>query len=419
MLALESPLDAYRFDLKRNPERSDFGASDTVWLLVAHCLQRIARAPRDDRALVGANCAEALRGLLPGPGGAEGTQLDAATVTALARVCDHLGGVMVRESIDQVCQAARTLSTSMANAGATGLAFSMMGHLTRVASEASPREQGLNLATQGLLARYLGNLDAAEEFYELAHDTGRDADDPEVIVRSLLGRGVIARRRGNYPKARDWFETGLADAVEAELTALACTAHAGLTIVATEMRDYDAGLTHGWAAFVNASTEDGRVEALINLAELALRVGEPAAAGRAFISVLGRTTIARYRLAAAAGAAVSAGRCGDAARLGALAEFIEREAERASLPYESAYAWYSLSTAFSAVGASDRAERLRQRARVIAQAGKFFELTHATEAPAVPVAVPRPAKTLADSSVEVIRELERVPAEEGLRLVAV
>src|SRR5687767_13390191 len=60
MLPLQSPLEAYRSDLSRHPSRTDFGRSDTVWLLVAHCLHRLSRAQRDARRSIAENCAAAI-----------------------------------------------------------------------------------------------------------------------------------------------------------------------------------------------------------------------------------------------------------------------------------------------------------------------------------------------------------------------
>ena len=60
MLPLQSPLEAYRADLSRHPNRTDFGRSDTVWLLVAHCLHRLSRAQGDARRSIAENCATAI-----------------------------------------------------------------------------------------------------------------------------------------------------------------------------------------------------------------------------------------------------------------------------------------------------------------------------------------------------------------------
>ena len=60
MLPLQSPLEAYRADLSRHPNRTDFGWSDTVWLLVAHCLHRLSRAQREARRSIAENCASAI-----------------------------------------------------------------------------------------------------------------------------------------------------------------------------------------------------------------------------------------------------------------------------------------------------------------------------------------------------------------------
>src|SRR5919107_5784139 len=84
MLPIQSPLEAYRADLSRHPNRTDFGRSDTVWLLVAHCLHRLSRAQGDGRRSIAENCALAIGDLASTV--APDTPEEAAMIAQLARL---------------------------------------------------------------------------------------------------------------------------------------------------------------------------------------------------------------------------------------------------------------------------------------------------------------------------------------------
>jgi hypothetical protein len=410
MLPLQSPLDAYRSDLSRNPGLTDFGSSDTIWLLVAHCIHRLTRVPHMAREAIASHCATALGDLATSvETGAEEGQMT-QSLLKLRAAFEHITD---RLFADQACEVVRSMTLSMSNAGAMGVAYSTIGHLRGAVTNASARQTGLNLAEQGRLARLLGDLDGAEELYELAEEVGVSADDAEVVVRSLLGRGVVARVRGNYPKARSYFQTGLADAKAAGLEDLAGMAHTGLLIAAGVAGDVDTALVHGWAAFQLAAGDDDRQqEMLINIAQLALDAGYPAASLRGFIAALSRTTVSRLRLSAIGGAVYAAGQLGEARLVGKLRDVAEEAVSRSTLPYENAQTLRSISVALAAIGDRVGAEAYRKRARQLAKAGGFFELVVATEATPRTETIKRP-KVLQEPSVRVIETLEQMEPADG------
>src|SRR4029453_17266575 len=129
MLPLQSPLEAYRADLSRHPNRTDFGRSDTVWLLVAHCLHRLSRAQGDARRAIAENCASAIGDLAATV--APDTPEEAAMLEQLARLRRGLPLVETKRTAGEVVGSARVLADQMADAGALSPPFSPPGPVRR------------------------------------------------------------------------------------------------------------------------------------------------------------------------------------------------------------------------------------------------------------------------------------------------
>jgi hypothetical protein len=247
MLAPEAPLDAYRSDLARDKSREDFGGADTVWLLTAHCLSRIARANAEDLPVLGNQCASALRDFTEPS--SEGTPTPAAEIDDLLLVVEGLTQLLTRAGADTLARGVRGMTNRMADSGALSMAYTTVSLTRRVATDTSTRERGLLTADQGLFARLLGDLDTAEELYKSSESLGVKASDMTLLSRSYIGRGVIDRVRGNYPRSRIFFERALelADTVqERELKRLA---HHGLTVCHAVAGNFDRALPHGWETF--------------------------------------------------------------------------------------------------------------------------------------------------------------------------
>src|SRR5512147_1608455 len=215
MLPLQSPLEAYRADLSRHPNRTDFGRSDTVWLLVAHCLHRLSRAQGEARRSIADNCASAI-GDLAGTVSPD-TADEVAMIEQLARLRRALPLLDTARGAGEVVSSARLLADQMGEAGALWLAFSTLGHVRLAAAAAPPRELGLATADQAWVARSLGELDSADELYDAVAAMGDKHGEAELQSRALLGKGVTARVRGNYPRARKYLVEGLRRAERAGL----------------------------------------------------------------------------------------------------------------------------------------------------------------------------------------------------------
>ena len=378
MLPLQSPLEAYRSDLSRHPSRTDFGRSDTVWLLVAHCLHRLSRAQSDARRTIAENCASAIADL--GSAVSPDTPQEEAMLCELERLQAGLRSIDIKPSAIEVVAAARALADQMADAGALWLAYSTLAHVRLAATSAPARDLGLAMADQAWVARSIGDLDTADELYDGVLAAGSKYREPELRARAMLGLGVNARTRGNYPKARTWLRDGLAVAESAGLSDLAAVGHQGLLIAAGTAGDYETALVHGWAAYeLAAGASERQVEILINLSQVALDAGQPKAARSGFLASMSRTDSARLRLPCLGGAAVASAAIADTASLVALAKAAEESISAAMLPFESASVLRSLFDAYAMLGEAERAEAYRLRARALARKNGYFEIVLATE----------------------------------------
>ena len=411
MLPLQSPLEAYRADLSRHPNRTDFGRSDTVWLLVAHCLHRLSRAQGDARRSIADNCASAIGDLAATV--APDTADEVAMIEQLARLRHALPMLDSPRGASEVVTAARVLADQMGEAGALWLAFSTLGHVRLAAGSAPHRDVGLATADQAWVARSLGDLDSADELYDAVAAQGDKHTESELQSRALLGKGVTARIRGNYPKARKYLVEGLRRAERAGLMDLAAVGHQGLLIAAATAADYQTALVHGWAAYELASSScERQAEILINLAQVSLLAGQARAARSGFLASMSRTDQARFKLPCIGGAAVASATLGDVSMLTMLTRVAEESASASSLPFETASVLKSLVDAYRLVGDGTRAEEYRLRARALARKHGYFEIVLATETAEAATPKTRPATApLSDESLNVIHSLEALETE--------
>jgi len=410
MLPLQSPLEAYRADLSRHPNRMDFGRSDTVWLLVAHCLHRLSRAQGEARRSIAENCASAIGDLAATV--APDTPEEAAMLEQLAVLRRSLPLIDSQRSAAEVVSAARVLADQMGDGGALWLAFSTLGHV-RLAAAASPhRDLGLAMADQAWVARSLGDLDSADELYDGVASAGESYGIPELQARAMLGKGVTARVRGNYPKARAYLRDGLALAESAGLADLAAAGHQGLLIAAGTAGDLNTALVHGWAAHELITDPNRQAEVLLNLSQASLDAGQPIAARSGFLASLSRSDSARFRLACLGGVVVACATVGDRPMLAKMANVAEDWLAATAFPYESAGVLKSLYHAFTIAGEADRAEGYRVRARSLARKNGYFEIVLATEPANAPAPAPRATKArLSSESMHVIHSLEALETE--------
>lgn len=420
MIVPEAPLEAYRSDLARDKSREDFGGADTVWLLTAHCLSRVARANAQDLPALGKQCASALRDFTEPS--SDGTPTPPAEIADVLLVVEGFSQPLTQAGADALTRGVRGMATRMADAGALSMAYTTVSLTRRVADGACARERGLLAADQGMIARLLGDLESAEELYRAAESIGERPGDMMVLSRAYVGRGVIDRVRGNYPRSRVFFERALELADTIQARDLMRLAHQGLTICHALSKNFDRALQHGWNTLQLADGDGGReVEALTNLAQLCLLAGFPVAALRGYAAVLGRTASSpRTALSALGGAAIAAAHAGDPVVLTRAAEEITSRVGTSGLPYENAQALYHLATAFAITGDDARRDDYLAKARKIAKARGFFELLHKTEPVELDKATQHPSPIqLTGSSQRVVASLTDVDVGEAGGLLAI
>lgn len=420
MLGLESPLDAYRSDLARNKMREDFGGSDTVWLLTAHCLSRLTRASIEDREIIATQCAAALRDFTdPTVAGASADERELRNLTLIVEGLAEFGA---RRAAEALSQGVRGLSNGMVEAGALSTAYTTIAHAREVTVCAGDRERGLLTAHQAYVARMLGDLETAEELYAATEEIGRQAVDFAVLARANIGRGVIARRRGNYPRSRIFYERALELAETARADDLVMMAHQGLTVCFAMNQDFDRALQHAWTTYeLSRGDNTKEAEALGNLAQLSLDAGFPHAALRGFAAVLGRSDSLRVSLGVLGGAALAAAQAGKIEILTRISDETDRRVLTSALPYENAQALYHLAMAFAAVGDTERSDAYLARTRRLAKARGFFELLHRTERQqltraAAKTTAPHELSPTAHQVVESLAEVELGAAAELLAI---
>jgi tetratricopeptide (TPR) repeat protein len=295
----------------------------------------------------------------------------------------------------------RGVAADAEEAGALILAREMLTDLRSLIAHAPALDRGGVLLQLGRIARTLGDLDGAVDLLRAAGDLGRAEGVPELVVRESLGEAVVARSRGNYPKARSLFGMALDGATALGLVDVQGMSHQGLMIAAVAAQEFDAALTHGWQAFSAARAHGSRVaEVLGNLADLCAQVGYDEAAIGGFTVALARTSAPRVRLPVLAGLVKSAARVGDLKRLNDAETMIASEANNA-FPFETASAWFAVARARETVGDTAASEAAAARAAAIAHEHGYFEITHRLEQIA-----PVPRVQLADSVMGVIRSLE-------------
>jgi hypothetical protein len=396
MLAPLHPLDAYRTDAVGAIGNLIDDATQSRWLGAALMLHNAARSTGEARTGVLTEFLEQ-----------EGVHT--------------LRGASL--SIAPVLHAAWQYATAMEEGAFLRLAHSVLASLSVLLPEGMILERGRVIARRARLARLQGAVDVAQGWYEEVELMGQCHAFPELVARARLGYGVLAQARGHFPAARAFYDEVLAmDGVATDSRAVA--SH-GLMHCAVVAHDYDAAAQHAWAAYQGASSEIEQTYMLIDLAQLLLIAGHPAAALRGFAAAIAREPHPRAALPALGGAALAAvadcvGR--DDARARARARSVVRTVNHridalvvslgdgAALPFESTNALIEVSEALTAVGDAAAAGRAAWRARALAIRHKFHQLAHRLDEPQhlPPVVEPTPAREVIVRQVEALEGAELV-----------
>ncbi|MEW5918282.1 MAG: tetratricopeptide repeat protein [Gemmatimonadota bacterium] len=388
-----------------------------MWLLVAHCLSRFADQPETARLDLAERCAQALEQFASTADEAvelDGVKpLDEASLGELRCMIDGLKKYGERAGQEGIGKAVLDMSTRIAALGALTLAHTIVGNARQAVPGASTRTLGLLLAEQARVLRLLGNLDDADALYGQLHAIGERSLDDVLLARAAIGRGGVARHRGNYPKSRAFYSDALALAERAGTADLQRLAHQGLTVAAATTEDWDEALRHGWLTLVlSAGNLANEAEALNNLAHISLGAGQPRAAMHAVLKALPNLVEDRTQLPALGTALLAAGYCDDRSMVEHLATRLEAAVAKTKLPYEASYSLLSLAEAMDQVGMAIRAETVRERALEIALTHSFHELVHRAESAKLTRRVTNEATSeLEADSLHVVKNLEALEYE--------
>lgn len=410
--------EAYRDDLAASAQVGTFGPDDVAWLLVAELLDRRARAGMtDDPARLAALDAEldaALRRAVPAvtqdgvPGG------DGAPPPTPAPA-DGSGEAFRAGWEGAVADAVLRLADGMEEAGALHLAYTTLWTLERALPSLDGRRQALVLAARARTARMAGASETAAGLYDTVARIGRAMGDDDLVARSLLGRAVLARRRGNYPESRALYRRALRAATRCGATELAGLAHHGLLIAASVAGDVSTALVHGWTAYELVGDDPSRQADLLGtLGAVGSAAGYYDAAIGAYLGAARRSPATRVRLPALAGAALCAAYLDDPDRLTAITRAVDGDLAQDVLPFERAQALVLLAQAWGTRGPGDadaRARHYAQQALAIARAGGYHELVLEVEAigsvpHAAPAASPRRVQAPARQVLRVLAHLD-------------
>lgn len=390
MLAPLPSVEAFRRDAVSDGVELDDGVAAS-WLESATRLERAAmtRGAERDRLLVGFL-----------------SQQDVVTFPAS------------EVSTPAVISAATEVANEMEDQAFFRLAHSLLSTLLLIVPVSEHLAGGRIIAQLARLARHLGDIGSAIRYYDQVDQMGSDYALPELSGRALVGHGILAQFRGDFPTARRNFNAAIE--LEGAAGESVAIAHQQLAVAAAAARDFDSATTHAWKAYQGASSQTQEIEALVNLAQLLLEAGYPRAALRGFAAALARNPISRFELPALGGAA-----CAAAASLPLkpARALIHNFAERvdmlvtslrsgASMPYQSAQALVEVSEALAVVGDEQRSLGTAERAEMLASANGFHQLTYRLENP---VHVAQPAQ-LAPATSEIIAAVDEL---EGAELVGV
>lgn len=173
---------------------------------------------------------------------------------------------------------------------ATALAGRALG------SDIAPGEFADCALTAGRLNRLLARWEAAVTCYQAAERTGRERHDLVAELRGRLGRGAVARGRGNLPAARQIAEAVREEARALNLPRVQALACADLAAACSELGQPVEALQADYEAFRLHPDPDHRMRTLGNVALDLLQLGWHDAARTAFTIVFRSETTATVRL---------------------------------------------------------------------------------------------------------------------------
>ncbi|HEY4219305.1 MAG TPA: tetratricopeptide repeat protein [Gemmatimonadaceae bacterium] len=371
VLLIKSAAAAYRKDAIGRSEA--FGDDDGGWIAVTTLVQHAAAAPENEALVLLRDAVELSESML-------------GAAAAEYRTRDADAGQASRSDSEVIS----ALASTMERAGARHLAWLVLEALSAADRSLSTVEYGRIQVLLARVIRRLGDLDRAEAMYERVARLGRSRGEPELVARAAIGLATVMQLRGDYGAARRWATKSARLARRQGFSEIARVAEHGLMVIAAKVRDFDAALVHGWAAYELSLGDTAAMDELLsNLGQLLLDVGHPEPARAAFASVLSRPQPARIGLPALGGLAGTAARIGDLDLLGWSVSEVFRELEHGNHHYQFADALCDCAAALSSVGDVVRAEQCATMAFGIAERFGYGDVQTRAAALRTPVGVAR------------------------------
>jgi tetratricopeptide (TPR) repeat protein len=347
---LESAPRAYGGDLARIGDRVTLGTprADARWVEMAVRLDHLAAAP-------GAAARSAARAMVrtwrrPRP--------PADSITE--------GSGPMRGPLGTVIAIAEEVELH----GGLSLALGMLRNGVALFGEAAPREFALAQIHQGRLMRTLGHHERALGFYSIGGAESRRARYAAGEGRALVGIAAIAHQRGDLATARREYARALRKC--GGIAAIRSYAQLGLCSVSLREGRLGDALRHGVGALhARPGSAERRAEVLFNIAQLCLRLGEPALALMAGSRIFRLRIQPRTRILGAGVSAVAAAHLSLRDEVGRMLAVVRRETAAAATPYVDAVASSLIAQAFRLVGDAQRAGAAAARASRIAEAHGF------------------------------------------------
>jgi tetratricopeptide (TPR) repeat protein len=246
-------------------------------------------------------------------------------------------------------------------------------------------------ARRGRLLRQQGDAESAAEWYRAGLRKLRKLPREDGWATCTLGLAVIAQGAGNFPQTMRYCRAVLREAATIGQHSV-YGAHLTLAVAHRRRGELQRALHHAWLAFELAGTHDGdRQQALINVAEISLALGQAAAARNGFLLAMKREQPERNRIPAHVGlleaevALWQAGRDVDIFDLRSRIDTLLCEARACRQPHERIKALLGALDAAVTIGWTEQARHIDHEVTVelnsaVHRGSRYheFEFRHAT-----------------------------------------
>jgi len=286
----------------------------------------------------------------------------------------------VADGADGICALARRVASAAEQRGALQSSYTLLVLLDGLSSMTSPVEYGRVLAHRARIARKGDSLAVAEGLYRRVAVLAKETSSDELRARALIGRGVLAHSKGNYPAARRCYTQAARSAKKSGDASLVRHAYHGLMVVAAKYGELGQAFKAGWLAFQGAAGDpEAEADILINLAQLAFDAGEARAALHGFAAALARNPAPWRLLPALGGAARAAAALGDWSLVEVCANRVDTFDTSSSFAYSRAVALWDVARAFAVGDQGTSALAFATRAHTLAITYGFHELSLESE----------------------------------------